>query len=71
MYHIVENLRGKNFRVLVQNENFAEKTFVDSSGPIIMQVRLQNFEEKTFTDGSETAKNATVFSLESFPLYGI
>ena len=36
-----------------------------------MQVRPQNFEDKTFTDGCETAKNAKVFSLESFPLYGI
>ena len=26
---------------------------------------------KTFTDGSETAKNAKVFYLQSFPLYGI
>ena len=32
---------------------------------------LQNFAEKTFTDGSETAKTAQVFSLESFPLYGM
>jgi hypothetical protein len=29
------------------------------------------FAEKTFANGSETAKNAKVFSLESFPLYGI
>ena len=35
-----------------------------------MWVWLQNFAEKTFTDGSETAKNAKVFSLESFPLCG-
>ena len=26
---------GENFPVSVQSENFAEKTFVDSSGPII------------------------------------
>ena len=39
--------------------------------PIIMYVWPQNFAEKTLTDGSETAKNEKVFSLESFPLYGI
>ena len=30
-----------------------------------------NFAEKTFADGSQTSKFAKVFSLESFPLYGI
>ena len=30
-----------------------------------------NFEEKTFVGGSKTAKFVNVFSLESFPLYGI
>ena len=30
----------------------------------------RNFAEKTFADGSETAKNAKLFSLEGFPLYG-
>ena len=29
------------------------------------------FEEKTFADNPETAKNAKVFSLKSFPLYGM
>ena len=41
------------------------------SGPVIMWVWPQNFAEKTFTDGSETAKNVNVFSLESFPQYGM
>ena len=31
----------------------------------------QNFAEKTFADGSDTAKNAKVFSLQSFPLFAI
>ena len=31
----------------------------------------QNFVEKTFVDGSQTSKFTKVFSLESFPLYGI
>ena len=44
---------------------------MDCSGPIIMWVRPQNFAEKTFTDGSETAKDAKVFYLESIPLYGV
>ena len=35
-----------------------------------MRVYLANFVEKTFADSSETAKNAKVFSLGSFPLYG-
>ena len=30
-----------------------------------------NFVEKTFVDGSQTLKFAKVFSLKSFPLYGI
>ena len=30
-----------------------------------------NFAEKTFADGSQTSKSAKVFSLESFPLYGM
>ena len=30
-----------------------------------------NFKEKTFANGSKTAKFMNVFSLESFPLYGI
>ena len=42
----------ENFRVLVQNENFAEKTFADCSGPIIMWVWPQKFAEKTFADCS-------------------
>ena len=32
------------------------------STPIILWVRPQSFADKTFTDGSETARNATVFS---------
>ena len=39
--------------------------------PIVMWAWPQNFAEKTFTDGSATTKNAKVFSLESFPLFGI
>ena len=31
----------------------------------------QNFVEKPFADGSQTSKFTKVFSLESFPLYGI
>ena len=38
----------ENFHILIQNENFAEKTFVDCSGPIFMRVQPQNFAEKTF-----------------------
>ena len=53
-----EDLERENFRILVRNENFTEKTFADCSGPIIMWVWPQNVAEKTFTDGSETTKSA-------------
>ena len=71
LYIIYTIIIAENFRVSVQNENFAEKTFVDCSDPIIIIMELwpQNFAEKTFTDGSETAKTPKVFSLECFPLY--
>ena len=52
--------------VSVQNENFAEKTFVDLSGPIIMWVWSQNFAEKPFTDGSETTKTRMCPPLKVF-----
>ena len=52
------NFRGENFRRLL---TFAAPK--DATPP--------NFVEKTFTNGHKTAKFAKVFSLESFPLYGI
>ena len=57
---------GENVRVSVQNENFAEKYFVDCSSTVIIWVRPQNVAEKTFTDGSETAK---VFSQNFSAIY--
>ena len=43
----------------------AEKTFADCSSNYYVGVAT-NFAEKTFTDGSDTAKNAKVFSLKNF-----
>ena len=37
---------GENVHISSQNENFAEKTFADCSGPIIMWVWPQKFAEK-------------------------
>ena len=66
-YRMVEDFRGRNFRVSIQNENFEEKIFVDYSGPAnYYEVRPQTFAEKTFMDGSKTAKKSKVFYLERF-----
>ena len=71
-YRIAVNFRGRNFRGSEGSENFAEKTFTDCLKPIIGGCDTpQNFVEKTFADGPQTSKSAKVFSLESFPLYGM
>ena len=36
-----------------------------------MHATPRKFAEKTFADGRKSTKSAKVFSLESFPLYGI
>ena len=67
LYRIAET-----FRISVQNENSAEKTFADCSSPIIMRCGHKMLRRKAFMEGSETAKNSPkVFSLERFPLYSI
>jgi len=62
---IVENFRVRNFRKLVKSTIFAKKTFTNC-----LLLPPQNFMEKTFTNSHKTAKFTTVFSLESFLLYG-
>ena len=49
-----------------------EKTFADCSGTSNYYVGVATkFGEKTFMDGSDTVKNARVFSLEGCLLCGI
>ena len=54
---------------------FAEKTFADCSLvlPLVLleDATPSNFAKKTFANSHKTSKFAKVFSLESFPLYGI
>ena len=67
-----ETFVGENFRELVENKIFAEKTFVDCS--LVLPVAPPedatplNFTEKTFTNSHKTSN---VYSLESFLLYSI
>ena len=64
--------QGEKFRVLVQNENFAEKKRLQIAPlrPIIMWVWPQNLAEKTFVNCSGTSNYyvgvATKFSGENF-----
>ena len=62
-------------RELVENKIFVEKTFADCSLvlPIVPleDATPSNFAEKTFANSHKTSKFVKVFSLESFPLYGI
>ena len=49
-----------------------EKTFVDCSLVLLPKDAMPpNFTEKTFANSYKILKFAEVFSLESFPLYGI
>ena len=69
-YRIAENFRGRT--LLRKNTIFVEKTFADCS--LLLRQRmpcLPNFMEKTFANHHKTTKFAKVFSLESFPLYGM
>ena len=54
-----------------KNDHFAEKTRGMLKSKVGMAMACTNFVEKTFTGGSKTAKFVNVFSLESFPLYGM
>ena len=57
----LEIFEGENFRENDDQEDFAEKTFAGS----------YYRPKKTFANGPRFALFAKVFSLESFPLYGI
>ena len=71
LYRIVGNFRGRKLSRIGENTIFAEKTFADCSLLQCQRTPHPNFAEKTFTFSHETAKFVNVFSLESFPLYGI
>ena len=78
---------GENFRVSVQNENFAKKPFADYRCRLALahaqRTRIhatctlriywisKKFSEKPFTDDSETAKNVNVSFIKGFPLFSI
>ena len=70
-YHIAGNFRGRNFRELVKIRFSGRKLsriahFCSGKG-----CHGPNFVEKTFAYSHKTVKFAKVFSLESFPLYGM
>ena len=72
VYRIAGNFRGRKLSWIRRSENFAEKTSTDCLKQIIGGCGTPpNFAEKTFADGSQTSKSMKVFSLESFPLYGM
>ena len=62
---------GENFRELVENTIFTEKTFMDCLLVPPKDATPLNFTEKTFAISHKTSKFVKVFSLENFPLYGI
>ena len=69
--------RGENFRGLLQSNYYvglalthAQCTRICIYVTCALRISL-NFAEKTFADGSETAKDAKFFSLQSFPLHSI
>ena len=66
-----ETFEVENFCRSVRSEHFVEKTFADYQTNHGWVWHAQNFVEKTFTGSSQTAKFVSVFTLESFLLYGI
>ena len=71
LYRIVGNFRGRKLSRIGENTIFAEKTFADCSLLQRQKMPRPNFAEKTFAYSHKTAKFTKVFSLTSFPLYGI
>ena len=67
-----ETFKEENFHGQVRSDHFAEKLLLNAK-PIIGGYGTPKFrgEIKAFVDGSKTAKFVNVFSLKSFPLYGI
>ena len=60
-----------NFCKLAENKIFAEKTFVDYLLVPPKDTMPPNVTEKTFVNSHKNSKFVKVFSLKSFPLYGI
>ena len=63
-----ETFARENFCELVENKTFVEKTFVDFSLVPPKDTTPPNFAERTFPNRYKTLE---LFSLKSFPLYGI
>ena len=66
-----ETFTGENFSELVENINCLEKTFTSCLLVPLKDATPLNFTEKTSANSHKTSKFAQVFSLESFPLYGM
>ena len=62
---------ARNFCKLAENKIFAEKTFTDCLLVPPKDTMPPNVTEKTFVNSHKNSKFAKVFSLKSFPLYGI
>ena len=70
-YRIAGNFQGIKLWQIGEKSIFAEKILRIAHFCIAKGATPPNFVEKTFTNSHRTAKFAKVFSLESFPLYGI
>ena len=71
MFGGVGNFRGRKLSRFGRNKIFTEKTFVDCSLVSLPKVPPNFAKKKTFANTYKTSKFAKVFSLESFPLYGL
>ena len=71
-YRIAGIFQGRKLSRFGGNKIFTKKTSTDYS-PVSppKDAMPLNFGEKAFTNSYKTLKFAKVFSLESFPLYGI
>ena len=71
-YRIAENFRGRKLSRIGEKYDFRGENFHGLlASAVPKDATPPNFAEKTFTNCHKTAKFAKVFSLESFPLYGI
>ena len=67
-----KRVKEENFRKLVKNKIFTEKTFTDCSLVSPPKDAMPpDFMEKIFMNNYKTSKFTKVFSLKSFPLYAM
>ena len=72
VYRIAENFRGRKLSRIGEKCDFRGENFhglLAFAAP--KDATPPNFAEKTFADSHKSAKFTKVFSLKSFPLYGI